>query len=135
MKKDIEQLKVENVAVAVVKEKNEEGEYIWNVYLVNQRKETLQNVLISSKGYVTDLKGNETKTSVLRHVIGNVEANEYAKIEPIIEDVFALNNEYWLSFFLDDKMYDKKYIFLAETIKKENFTTIPILNKQGVMIK
>lgn len=135
MKKDIEQPKVENVAIAVVKEKNEEGEYIWNVYLVNQRKETLQNVLISSKGYVTDLKGNEIKTSVLRHAIGNVEANEYAKIEPIIEDVFALNNEYWLSFFLDDKMYDKKYIFLAETIKKENFTTIPILEKQGVMIK
>lgn len=135
MKKDIDQPKVENVAVAVVKEKNEEGEYIWNVYLINQRKETLQNVLISSKGYVTDLKGNETKTSVLRHAIGNVEANEYAKIEPIIEDVFALNNEYWLSFFIDDKMYDKKYIFLAETIKEDNFITIPIINKQGVMIK
>ncbi len=135
MKKDIEQPKVENVAVAVVKEKNEEGEYIWNVYLVNQRNETLQNVLISSKGYVTDLKGNETKTSVLRHAIGNVDASDYAKIEPIIEDVFALNNEYWLSFFIDNKMYDKKYIFLAETIKEENFTSIPILNKQGVMIK
>jgi len=135
MKKDIVQPKVEDVAIAVVNEKNEEGEFVWNVYLINQREETLQNVLISSKGYVTDLKGNETKTSVLRHAIGNVEGNEYAKIEPIIEDVFALNNEYWLSFFMNDQMYDKKYIFLAETIKEENFITIPILNQQGVMIK
>ena len=135
MKKDIVQPKVEDVAIAVVNEKNEEGELVWNVYLINQREETLQNVLISSKGYFTDLKGNETKTSVLRHAIGNVEGNEYAKIEPIIEDVFSLNNEYWLSFFMNGEMYDKKYIFLAETIKKENFITIPILNQQGVMIK
>ena len=135
MKKDIDLPKVENVAIAVVKEKNEEGEYIWNVYLINERDETLENVLISSKGYVTDVKGNETKTSVLRHAIGNVEANEYAKIEPIIEDVFALNNEYWLSFYVENNMFDKKYIFLAETIKDENLTQVPILNKQGVMIR
>ena len=135
MKKDINPPKVENVAIAVVKEKNEEGEYVWNVYLINQRKETLSNVLVSSKGYFTDLKGNQTKTSVLRHAIGNVEGNEYAKIEPIIEDVFKLNNEYWLSFFMNGEMYDKKYIFLAETIKEENFITIPIINEQGVMIK
>lgn len=135
MKKDIVLPRVENIAVAIVKEKNDEGEYIWNVYLINQRKETLQNVLVSSKGYVTDLKGNETKTSVLRHAIGNVEGNEYAKIEPIIEDVFALNNEYWLSFHVENTMFDKKYIFLAETIKEENFIAVPLLNLRGVMIK
>lgn len=135
MKKDIDVPKVENVAIAVVKEKNEENEYIWNVYLINERDETLENVLVSSKGYVTDISGNETKTSVLRHAIGNIEANEYAKIEPIIEDVFALNNEYWLSFYIENKMFDKKYIFLAETIKEENLIQVPILKKQGVMIR
>ena len=32
-------------------------------------------------------------------------------------------------------MYDKKYIFLPETIKEENFVLIPYINKKGVMIK
>ena len=135
MKKDINPPKVENVAVAVVQEKNELDNDVWNPYLINQRKETIENVLVSSKGYITDVGGNETKTSMLRHAVGNVEQNEFALIEPIMEDVFALHNEYWVSFFVNNQMYDKKYIFLAETIKPENFITIPILNKQGVMIK
>lgn len=135
MKKDINPPKVENVAVAVVQEKNELNQDVWNVYLINQRPETIENVLVSSKGYITDVEGNETKTSMLRHAVGNIEQNEYALIEPIMEDVFALHNEYWVSFFVDNEMYDKKYIFLAETIKSENFIKIPVINKQGVMIK
>ena len=135
MKKDINPSQVEDIAVAIVKEKNELNEAIWNVYLINQKKETIDNVLVSSKGYLTDVKGVETKTSLLRHAIGNIDCNNYALIEPIMEDVFPLHNEYWVSFFLNNELLDKKYIFLAETIKEENFITIPILNKQGVMIK
>jgi hypothetical protein len=135
MKKDINPTKVENVAVAVVQEKNEVNEDIWNVYIINQKKAAIENVLVSSKGYITDVKGVETKTSALRHSIGTIKANDYALIEPIIPTVFALHNEYWVSFFSNNEMLDKKYIFLAETISAENFITIPILNKPGVMIK
>jgi hypothetical protein len=135
MKKDINLPKVENVAVAVVKEKNDINEDVWNVYLVNIGDKTIENVLVSSKGYITDVKGGEVKTSVLRHGIGDVEGKEFAKIEPIMEDVFALHNEYWVSFFMDGQMYDKKYIFLAETINESNFTKIPVLESQGVLIK
>lgn len=135
MKKDINPPKVEGVAVAVVNEENELGESVWNVYLINQKKVTIENVLVSSKGYITDVSGQETKTSVLRHAIGNVESNEYALIEPIMENVFALHNEFWVSFFLNNEMYDKKYIFLAETIKEENLIQVPVLNKKGVLIK
>lgn len=135
MKKDINPPKVENVLVAVVQEKNELNNDVWNVYLINQRNETIENVLVSSKGYITDVSGKETKTSMLRHAVGNIEKNNYALIEPIMEDVFALHNEYWVSFFIDNQMFDKKYIFLAETIKPANFITIPVINKKGVMIK
>lgn len=135
MKKDINPPKVENVLVAVVQEKNELNNNVWNVYLINQRNENIENVLVSSKGYITDVSGKETKTSMLRHAVGNIEKNNYALIEPIMEDVFALHNEYWVSFFIDNQMFDKKYIFLAETIKPANFITIPVINKKGVMIK
>lgn len=135
MKKDINPPIIKDVAVAVVKETNDLGEDVWNVYLLNLKSESIFQVLVSSKGYLKDVKGNETKTSTLRHSLGDIDAKSFAKVEPIIDDVFALHNEYWVSFFIADKMYDKKYIFLAESIKEENFITIPLIDKKGVMIK
>jgi hypothetical protein len=31
-------------------------------------------------------------------------------------------------------MYDKKFIFLSETVKEENLVNIPVLNKKGVLV-
>ena len=135
MIKDINHPIIKNVAVAVVKEKNELNATVWNVYIINQQSQPLENVLISSKGYITDLKGNQSKTSILRHYIGNIRPKEFKLIEPVIEEVFALHNEYWVSFYANKELFDKKYIFLAETIKEENLINIPIINKLGIMIK
>ena len=121
------------MAVAIVPEIIE-GENGWMVYLVNLKNSLLENVLVSSKGY-GEIGNKNLRTSELRHYIEKLEAHQYSKIEPIMEDVFGLANEFWVSFFLKKDMYDKKYIFLPETISKENFTTIPYLNKKGVMIK
>ena len=52
-----------------------------------------------------------------------------------MEDVFALSNQYWLSFYIGEKLLDKKYIFLAGSIEEDNFTTIPLMEKRGVMIE
>lgn len=134
MLKDIPHPKVENIAIAVLREQNEEGEKEWNVYVLNMRNEPIDGVLVSSKGY-GHYEGREVKTTTLRHYLGKIEANSYKKIEPIIDNLFGLNNEYWLSYFINRVMYDKKYVFLPETIKEEHFTKIPILNKQGVMIQ
>lgn len=134
MKKDISLPLVEDIAVAVVKEENEMNEAEWSVYLLNLKKEAIEGVIVSSKGYGI-YNNEEVKTSTLRHFLNTVNAQSFAKIEPVLENLFGLNNEYWVSFFLDKKMYDKKYIFLPETIKEENFTLIPLINKKGVMIK
>lgn len=32
-------------------------------------------------------------------------------------------------------MYDKKYVFVPESVKEENFTLVPLINKRGVMIR
>jgi hypothetical protein len=45
-----------------------------------------------------------------------------------------LHNEYFISFFNSQGLFDKKYIFLAESIHEKNFTSIPYMNKKGVMI-
>lgn len=134
MIKDIPQLIVEDIAVAAIKEINEQLEEEWNVYFINMKDEAVDAVLVTSTGY-GELNGEKVQTSTLRHFLDRVEAKSYTKIEPIMENVFALNNEYWVSFYLNKQIYDKKYIFLAETIKDEYFTHIPIIDKVGVMIK
>jgi hypothetical protein len=77
----------------------------------------------------------KVKTSTLRHVLDVVEPHSFCKIEPIMEDVFGVNNEYWVSFYLNNIMYDKRYVFLAESINESNFTLVPEINRMGVMIK
>ena len=50
MKKDIHIPVVSNIAMAIVKEYEE-----WYAYLINQNHFSLENVMISSKGYGTIL--------------------------------------------------------------------------------
>jgi hypothetical protein len=134
MIKDIPQLAVEDIAVAIVKEQNELAEDVWNVYMLNLKNQTIEGVLVTSQGY-GDYEGEKRKTSTLRHFLDEIPAKSYVKVEPIMKELFALSNEYWVSFYLNKILYDKKYIFLAESICEENFINIPLLNKRGVMIK
>ena len=133
MLKDIPQLKVENVAVAIVKEQSN-GADVWNAYIINLKNEVLEGVLITSKGYGM-IEGEERKTSTLRHFIENIPPLSCTKIEPITDNVLNLNNEYWVSFYLNNTMYDRKYVFLPGVINEEFFTQIPLLEKRGVMIR
>ena len=134
MKKDIIPPIVKDVAVAIVKEKNELDETVWNSYLINLKDEELEGVLVTSVGY-GDMNEKKVKTSTLRHFLDVVSPQSFKKIEPIMDNVFGLNNEFWVSFYVNKVMYDKKYIFLPETIKEEYLTTIPIIDKKGVLIK
>lgn len=76
MKKDIDIPKTEGIAIAVVREWNEEFlSQDWNAYILNQRTD-LMKVLVVTKGYDVELK-----TSTMRHAIKEILPNSYAKIE------------------------------------------------------
>jgi hypothetical protein len=134
MKKDLPENIVEDVAITVVLMNDTPEQASWSVYLVNYKKEKLENVLVSSKGY-GEKDGKKVKTSVLRHSLRDVEPLSYVVIEAIDPAVFGLTNEYLLSFYIDGTIYDKKFIFLPESIIDVNIMHIPLLNKPGVMIK
>ncbi len=51
MIKDLPENKVEDIAIAVALEKESVESKIWYVYLINLKKEAIENVLITSKGY------------------------------------------------------------------------------------
>ena len=46
---------------------------------------------------------------------------------PIKEELFLLNNEYWVSFYRQDQLFDKKYLFTAGSISKEHLVSIPVI--------
>lgn len=128
--------KVENVAVAIVQEIGEDNHPIYNTYLINLKEdEIMEGIIITSCGYGEDVNtGEKIKTSMLRHCLEILLPNEAARIEPIMEEVFGLTNEYWVSFWINDQMYDKKFIFLPETIQEKNLKLIPAIGLKGVMI-
>jgi hypothetical protein len=49
-------------------------------------------------------------------------------------DLFELSNEYWVSFWVDETMYDKRFVFVAGTIQPQQFKIIPQLNAKGIIL-
>ncbi|MEL6917779.1 MAG: hypothetical protein AAFO99_08620 [Bacteroidota bacterium] len=131
MKKDIEIPIIKDVYVAIVHEWNDEFlSKDWNAYILNDRDSKIDMVLIVSKGY-----DGERKTSIMRHGIGVVNAKSFEKIEPLQEDVFSLNNEFFVTFYADDKLYEKKYLFEKNTIRENQLSPIPLIEKDGILAK
>ena len=134
MKDELKGPKVENVSVAIV-EMMVENEKSYYAYLLNLREDIMEGIIISSTGYGQDTKtGDRIKTSTLRHSIEVLLPNEAARIEPIMPEVFGLSNEYWVSFWVNEVMYDKRFVFPAESISEKNMQMIEILGQKGVII-
>lgn len=136
MIKDIPILKVENLAVAVVPRMDyeEDHEEFWDTWLINLKDEPIRSVLVNSRGYGI-IDGEERQTTTLRYFWDEIGPQEAVKIEPVQKDVLGIANEYWVSFSLNDYLYDKKYVFVAGSLDQMNFTEIPLLHRKGVMIK
>jgi hypothetical protein len=133
MKKDLPENLVEEISVAVVLENETPEGKEWNVYLINMKDTPIETVLITSKGYGL-IDGKELKTSTLRHMMERIEPKSFKKIEIIDDQVFGLSNEYWVSYYIGKDIFDKKFIFLPESIVESNFIKVPIVNKPGVMV-
>lgn len=136
MKKDIPEYKVEELAIAILPriEDGIQDDEMWDVYLLNLKAYSIENVLINSRGY-GELDGEQMKTTILRHFFNEVGPEQALLIEPIQTKLFDIANEYWVSFTYDGYMYDKRYVFVRGSISEENFTPIPVLQRRGVMIK
>ncbi|GAB2611850.1 hypothetical protein [Belliella aquatica] len=131
MKKDIDFHPVTGVKLAIAKEmvnRNEE----WSVYIINLNLIELHTVMITSKGY-GNINGEEKKTSVLRHMIQELGAESVAKVEPIDPAVFVMNNEFWVSYYILDQIFDKKFIFTEGSMDPSNVRMIPELGLEGVL--
>lgn len=128
MKKDIEIPVAKDVYIALIHEWNEEFlSKDWNAYIINNRNTPIEMALIVSKGYDGD-----RKTSTMRHAIGVVGAKTYEKIELVQEDVLTLNNEFFVTYYADNKLYEKRFLFEKNSIQESNLITVPLIEKDGI---
>ncbi|MCB0506324.1 MAG: hypothetical protein KDC58_12600 [Cyclobacteriaceae bacterium] len=131
MKKDIEKPSVQGVTIAIKLDASK-AEPHWTVHLINSNDFDLENVLVASKGYGKQ-KGEEQLTSTLRHFFEHIGARSVQQVEVITPEVFHLFNEYWVSYYVDGKVFDKKFTFVPDSIQKGNLMFIPELNAKGVL--
>lgn len=131
MKKDLYIAPVENVFLAITTEYNElfQGDDYY-VYLINQKDVDLEMVLILSSG--TD---GSRKTSKMHHKIQMLPAKSVAKVELLQEDVLALDNHFKVTFFENNRMFEKDFVIEKNAFKEGQIQHIEFLNKKGLLIK
>ena len=131
MKADIKIPEVKDVYVAVVQEYNKlHRTNDWNAYIINDKEVALEMLLLVSRGYSQD-----KVTSTMRHKLETLPPKSYAKIEMVHEDVLALNNEFKVTFFEDNKLFDKTYLFRKNTINEKALQPIPLMQSKGILKK
>jgi hypothetical protein len=135
MKSDIKIPKVENVFLAAIHEWSDDFmEKVWYVYLVNDSDFDLENVMVVSSAFGT-IDGEMKKTALLRHAFMQIPSVSVVKIEMIDNKVLLLNNEFMVTYFIGNTLYDKKFIFKAQSITPDYVEEVPILFVDGVIVR
>lgn len=132
MKADIPHPQVSGVFLALVVEPDF-PETPYTAYLINDNSQELSNAMVVSKGF-GELNGEEVQTSTLRHFYERIDAHGVQRIEPVSAEAFSLTNEYWVSYFIENQVYDKRFVVLPGTTELGLERELPILGQLGILI-
>ncbi|MDB2555344.1 hypothetical protein N9X55_01200 [Flavobacteriaceae bacterium] len=131
MKKDLQIPLVSGVEIAIVYEYNELYKTDdWNVYIINNNNVDMEMIVIVSQGF-----SKTKKSTLLRKKLDNLPANSFAKIEFVQPELFVLNNRFQVSFFENNQLKDKTFLFKQNTIKEGSLRMIPEIKKRGILAK
>jgi hypothetical protein len=138
MKQDISFDPVEGVSIAIVPDSAAgavEGDVTtWTVYLLNSNDTPLENVLIAADGYGTQPTGEAVRTSTLRYHFEQVGPQSATPVELIDPAVFHLTNQYWVSYYQGGRIFDKKFLFVPDSIVPANLSPLALLGgRAGVL--
>ena len=131
MKKDIEMPETKDVLLAIIPGLLDSEQ--WEVVLINNSEQGLKNVLVNSSGFGTNSEGDKIQTGVLRHFFEAIPSLSFQSIELIDPSVFIINNEYWVSFWLEEKLYDRRFLFVPESISEKHLVYSEMLGKKAVV--
>ena len=131
MRKDIDIPEVKNIYVAAVYEPNKDyNTYDWNIYLINDGQTPIETVLMVAQGY-----DEKDMTAPMRKTIQMVPAKGYAKLEYIDESVFKLDNFFTVTYFLEERLYDKRFELPRFSITEDNAVMLPVMGVKGVLAR
>lgn len=129
MKKDIEIPVVKDVYIALVHEWNDEfHSKQWNAYILNDGNTPIELVFVVSKGYHGDIK-----TATMRHSMEALGAKSFEKIEFVQKEVLDLTNEFYVTYYLKGKLFEKRFIIQKGSVTEQNLNQIPLLERDGVL--
>lgn len=131
MLKDIIEPPSEGVSIAAIYELNQEMEMVWNIYLMNYKNVSIDGVLVLSRGF-GEKEGEQITSSVLRHFVQSIPPQSVARIEPLQEDLFAINNEYLVTYYSGNTLFEKKFVFEPYIISQKNTVFITFIGQQGI---
>ena len=132
MLKDINFSSKDTVAIALAK--NNPQDDMWIAYLLNLDDQELNTVMVSSRGY-GELDGVKKETATLRWNLGEISAQSVCIIEEIPEDVLQLNNEFLISYFIENQFFNKKIILNSENVIEDFYIDLPLIHKKGILIR
>jgi hypothetical protein len=138
MKQDIPFEPVVGVSIAIVPDADTPvvagSQPTWQVFLLNSNDFSLENVIIASDGYGTQPDGEAVRTSTLRYHFPEIAPQSATPIELIDPAVFHLTNQYWVSYYRDGQIFDRKFLFVPDSIVPDNLSRLELLDGQvGVL--
>ena len=129
MKKDLIIPIVKNIQVVATHEWDKDFlAKSWIVYLINNREDIIESVLVMSRG-----TSKSKKTSTLRHGLGNLLPHTGAKVELVSEEVLGFTNEYIVTFFAEGKLFYRTFTFKPYSIKENNTFFIDLMGQDCVL--
>ncbi len=129
MKKDIEIPIAKNIQLVATQEWDKEFlQKNWYVYIINNRVDTIESVLVMSRG-----ESKDKKTTTIRRNLGNLPPSTSKKIEFIQEEVLSFTNEYVVTFFAEGKLFDRTFIFEPQSINESNTVFVEVIGQECVV--
>ncbi len=133
MKKDIVIPEVKDVYVVALYEWNNDfNTNTWFVYLVNDTDVALEMPFVVSHAHGI-INGEERKSASLRHSYPESSPYTAIRLEMILPDLLELNNIFMVTYFVNGKLFDKKFVFPAHSINENTQAMLPVIQLKGII--
>jgi hypothetical protein len=102
------------------------------VYIINNRKEPLETVIVNASGE-GKLEGKEKQTATLRFLLNDVPAESVKPFELLMPDSLKLSHRYWVSYYIGNRIFDKKFVY-APDMYDDDLQDLPVFGSPGILL-
>ncbi|MFM2200998.1 MAG: hypothetical protein RL040_198 [Bacteroidota bacterium] len=127
MKKDLDIEEVSGVYIAFLPNRDN-----WSVYIINNRKEPLETVIVNASGE-GKLEGKEKQTATLRFLLNDVPAESVKPFELLMPDSLKLSHRYWVSYYIGNRIFDKKFVYTPD-MYEDDLQDLPVFGSPGILL-